>query len=94
MSHAEKLLKSKDIARVMEAPRGQDSSREFTPKHLHKWAYEYNMATSLSRPVKPTDNSFIASFNNSLWDTASEYLSLNDMPLAEFIQSIQKDKDL
>lgn len=31
MSHAEKLLKSKDIARVMEAPRGQDSSREFTP---------------------------------------------------------------
>lgn len=38
------------------------------------WAYHYGVRLDFSRPGKPTDNSFVETFNGSLWD---ECLNVN-----------------
>ncbi len=48
---------------------------------LDRWAYDHGITTDFSRPGKPTDNPFIASFNGSLRDeclNAHWFLSLDD----------------
>lgn len=74
--HAGKSLKGEDVLRVMEALRlldtrppvriQTDNGSEFISKSLDKWAYEHGMTMDFSRPVKPTDNPFIESFNGSM----------------------------
>jgi putative transposase len=45
-----------------------DNGSEFISKALDKWAYENEITLDFSRPGKPTDNSFIESFNGSFRD--------------------------
>lgn len=71
--HAGKSLKGEDVVRIMEALRVPvriqvDNGSEFISKSLDKWAYEHGVTMDFSRPGKPTDNSFIESFNGSLRD--------------------------
>lgn len=58
-----------------------DNGSEFISKEMDKWAYENNVVLDFSRPEKPTDNSFIESFNGSLRDeclNTNWFLSLDD----------------
>ncbi|EGX3499913.1 IS3 family transposase [Salmonella enterica] len=89
--HAGKPLKGEDVVRIMEALRvpdkrlpvqiQTDNGSEYISKSLDKWAYEHGVTMDFSRPVKPTDNPFIESFNGSLRDECLNihwFLSLED----------------
>ena len=43
-----------------------DQSSEFISRDLDLWAYQHGVILDFSRPGKPTDNSFIESFNGKL----------------------------
>ena len=45
-----------------------DNGTEFTSKALDHWAYWNHVQLDFSRPGKPTDNAFVASFNGSYRD--------------------------
>lgn len=45
-----------------------DNGSEFTGRILDMWAYHYKVQIDFSRPGKPTDNSFIETFNGSFRD--------------------------
>ena len=45
-----------------------DNGSEFSGRLLDLWAYRCNTRIDFSRPGKPTDNSFIETFNGSLRD--------------------------
>jgi putative transposase len=45
-----------------------DNGPEFTSKALDAWAYAHQVELTFSRPGKPTDNSYIESFNGKLRD--------------------------
>jgi len=45
-----------------------DNGSEFTGRLLDLWAYHHRVALDFSRPGKPTDNSFVESFNGTLRD--------------------------
>jgi len=47
---------------------------KFNSKDKARWAYENNVSLDFSRPGKPTDNSYIESFNGSFRD---ECLNVN-----------------
>ncbi len=51
-----------------------DNGSEFTGRLLDLWAYHHKIQLDFSRPGKPTDNSFVESFNGSLRD---ECLNVN-----------------
>jgi putative transposase len=51
-----------------------DNGSEFTGRLLDLWAYHHKVQLDFSRPGKPTDNSFVESFNGSLRD---ECLNVN-----------------
>jgi len=51
-----------------------DNGGEFIAKALDQWAYENKVTLDFSRPVKPTDNPYIESFNGIFCD---ECLALN-----------------
>ena len=58
-----------------------DNDSEFISKALNKWADENNVVLDFSRPGKPTDNTFIESFNGSCRDECLNshwFLSLED----------------
>lgn len=89
--HAGKSLKGDDMVSVMEVLRVLDkrlpiriqtnNGSEFISKSLDKWAYEHGVTMGFSRPVKPTNNPFIESFNGSLRDECLNihwFLSLED----------------
>ncbi|WP_159189102.1 IS3 family transposase, partial [Klebsiella pneumoniae] len=89
--HAGKSLKGEDVVGVMESLRvlgkrlpvriQTDNGSEFISKSLDKWAYQHGVTMDFSRPGKPTDNSFIESFNGSLRDECLNihwFLSLED----------------
>lgn len=45
-----------------------DNGSEFSGRMLDLWAYHHGVRIDFSRPGKPTDNSFIETFNGSLRD--------------------------
>lgn len=45
-----------------------DNGSEFSGRLLDMWAYHYKVQIDFSRPGKPTDNSFIETFNGSFRD--------------------------
>lgn len=45
-----------------------DNGSEFTGRLMDLWAYHHKVRIDFSRPGKPTDNSFIETFNGSLRD--------------------------
>lgn len=45
-----------------------DNGSEFSGRLLDLWAYHHNVRIDFSRPGKPTDNSFIETFNGSFRD--------------------------
>lgn len=45
-----------------------DNGSELTSKALDRWAYENGAKLDFSRPGKPTDNTFVESFNGLLRD--------------------------
>ena len=47
---------------------------KFNSKDKARWAYENNVSLDFSRPGKPTDNSYLESFNGSFRD---ECLNVN-----------------
>lgn len=51
-----------------------DNGAEFTGNRVDFWAYYHGVRIDFSRPVRPTDNAFIGTFNGSLRD---ECLSLH-----------------
>jgi putative transposase len=58
-----------------------DNGSEFISKALDKWAHEHGVELDFSRPGKPTDNSFIESFNGTFRDeclNVNWFLSLHD----------------
>jgi putative transposase len=58
-----------------------DNGPEFISKALDRWAYENGVTLDFSRPVKPTDNAFVESFNGRLRDECLNthwFLSLED----------------
>ena len=60
---------------------------EFISKAMDKWAYDHQVTLGFSRPEKPTDNSYIESFNGSFRD---ECLNINRfMSLEDAKQKIQ-----
>jgi len=72
-----KRLRAEDVVSVLNrlvaqrrAPRFlfADNGSEFSGRLLDMWAYHYKVQIDFSRPGKPTDNSFIETFNGSLRD--------------------------
>lgn len=58
-----------------------DNGSEFISKAMDKWAYERGVELDFSRPVKPTDNAKIESFNGRLRQECLNmhwFLSLDD----------------
>lgn len=51
-----------------------DNGSEFTGRLMDMWAYHHGVRLDFSRPGKPTDNSFVETFNGTLRD---ECLNLN-----------------
>jgi putative transposase len=51
-----------------------DNGSEFTGRLMDMWAYHHGVRLDFSRPGKPTDNSFVETFNGSLRD---ECLNVN-----------------
>jgi putative transposase len=45
-----------------------DNGSEFTGRLMDMWAYHHGVRLDFSRPGKPTDNSFVETFNGSLRD--------------------------
>ena len=45
-----------------------DNGSEFSGRLLDLWAYHCNVRIDFSRPGKPTDNSYVETFNGSLRD--------------------------
>jgi putative transposase len=45
-----------------------DNGRELSGRLMDLWAYHHGVRIDFSRPGKPTDNSFVESFNGSLRD--------------------------
>lgn len=45
-----------------------DNGSEFSGRMMDLWAYHHHVQIDFSRPGKPTDNSFVESFNGSLRD--------------------------
>ena len=68
-------LKGEDVVAVMQRLHQQlgvvperiqvDNGSEFISKALDRWAYDQHVTLDFSRPGKPTDNSYIESFNGS-----------------------------
>jgi putative transposase len=72
-----KRLRAEDVVSVLNrlvaqrrAPRFlfTDNGSEFSGRLMDMWAYHYKVQIDFSRPGKPTDNSFIETFNGSLRD--------------------------
>jgi putative transposase len=70
-------LRAEDVVSVLNklvaqrrAPRFlfADNGSEFSGRVLDMWAYHYKVQIDFSRPGKPTDNSFIETFNGSFRD--------------------------
>lgn len=70
-------LRAEDVVAVLnrlvaqrQAPRFlcADNGSEFSGRVLDMWAYHYNVKIDFSLPGKPTDNSFIETFNGSFRD--------------------------
>lgn len=70
-------LRAQDVVSVLNrlvtqrgAPRFlfADNGSEFSGRLMDMWAYHYKVQIDFSRPGKPTDNSFIETFNGSLRD--------------------------
>jgi putative transposase len=63
-----------DVLNRLVAQRGSprhvfvDNGSEFTGRLMDMWAYHHGVRIDFSRPGKPTDNSFIETFNGSLRD--------------------------
>lgn len=58
-----------------------DHGPEFTCKALDEWAWQRGVKLDFTRPGKPTDNSYIESFNGRLRDeclNVSQFLSIED----------------
>ena len=58
-----------------------DNGSEFTSKALDKWTYEHGVEIEYSRPGKPTDNTYIESFNGRFREECLSthwFLSLED----------------
>ena len=58
-----------------------DNGSEFITKIVDHWAYDHGVTLEVSRPGKPTDNSYIESFNGSFRDECLNlhwFLSLED----------------
>lgn len=64
------------LARHHGAPKAifVDNGSEFTGRLMDMWAYHHGVRLDFSRPGKPTDNSFVETFNGSLRD---ECLNVN-----------------
>lgn len=64
------------LARHCGAPKAifVDNGSEFTGRLMDMWVYHHGVRLDFSRPGKPTDNSFIETFNGSLRD---ECLNVN-----------------
>lgn len=45
-----------------------DNGSEFTGRLMDMWAYHHHVRLDFSRPGKPTDNSYVETFNGSLRD--------------------------
>jgi len=58
------------LAREHGAPKAifVDNGSEFTGRLMDMWAYHHQVRLDFSRPGKPTDNSFVETFNGSLRD--------------------------
>jgi len=90
--HVVQCIKGEDVARVLNnivADRAKpktiktDNCSEFISKVMDKWAYERGFELDFSRPVKPTDNAMMESFNGRL---RQEYLK------EEWFMSLQNAK--
>ena len=60
---------------------GGDQSTEFVSRDLDLWAYQRGVTLDFSRPEKPTDNTFIESFNGKLQSECLNthlFISLDD----------------
>ena len=63
-----------DVCNRLAATRGApkrvftDNGSEFSGRMFDLWAYHHGVQIDFSRPGKPTDNSFVESFNGSLRD--------------------------
>jgi putative transposase len=58
-----------------------DHGTELTSKAFDEWAFGHRIKLDFTRPGKPTDNSFIESFNGRLRDeclNANEFVSIDD----------------
>ncbi len=72
-----------EIAAARKAPQSirVDNGSEFISQSLDWWAYFKGVKLDFSRPGKPTDNAFIASFNGKIrleWLNQHWFLSLED----------------
>jgi putative transposase len=54
-----------------------DNGSEFSGRLLDLWAYHHKVQLDFSRPGKPTDNSFVETFNGSLRDECLRKLPRN-----------------
>ncbi|MGF6292964.1 transposase InsO family protein [Paraburkholderia youngii] len=88
----DKRLRAEDVVSVLNrlvaqrrAPRFlfADNGSAFSGRLLDMWAYHYKVQIDFSRPGKPTDNSFIETFNGSFRD---ECLNLH------WFESVAEDK--
>jgi len=58
-----------------------DNGTEFTSQILDRWAYENGVQLHFITPGRPTENSYIESFNGKFWDECLNenwFLGLND----------------
>ena len=58
-----------------------DHGTEFMSKALEEWAYQRGVKLDFIRPGKPTENSYIESFNGRLRDeclNVTEFVSIED----------------
>ena len=89
--HVGQSLKGEDVVAVMQRLHQQlglvpkriqvDNDSEFSSKVLDRWVYDQHVTLDCSRPGKPTDNSYIESFNGSFRDECLNvhwFLSLPD----------------
>ena len=55
-----------------------DQGSEFISRDLDLWAYQKGVVLDFSRPGKPTDNSFIESFNDKFPGAVLEYALVHE----------------
>jgi putative transposase len=60
-----------------------DHGTEFMSRVLEDWAYTRGVALDFTRPGKPTDNSYIASFNGTLRDECLNVTQFGDLVHAQ-----------